>query len=34
MDNRMNPERAAGTAEPEHQGPRPVPYTYHDGRED
>ncbi|WP_437774242.1 hypothetical protein [Sorangium sp. So ce1097] len=34
MDNRMNPERAAGTSEPEHQGPRPVPYTYHDGRED
>ena len=34
MDNRMNPERAAGTAEPEHQGPKPVPYTYHDGRED
>ncbi|WP_437302233.1 hypothetical protein [Sorangium sp. So ce388] len=30
----MNPERAAGTSEPEHQGPRPVPYTYHDGRED
>ncbi|WP_437585285.1 hypothetical protein [Sorangium sp. So ce1000] len=30
----MNPERAEGTAEPEHQGPRPVPYTYHDGRED
>ncbi len=34
MDNRMNPERAAGTPEPEHQGPKPVPYTYHDGRED
>lgn len=34
MDNRRNPERAAGTSEPEHQGPRPVPYTYHDGRED
>lgn len=34
MDNRMNPEHAAGTSEPEHQGPRPVPYTYHDGRED
>ncbi|WP_437573185.1 hypothetical protein [Sorangium sp. So ce887] len=30
----MNPERAAGTPEPEHQGPKPVPYTYHDGRED
>ncbi|KYF75983.1 hypothetical protein BE11_05615 [Sorangium cellulosum] len=30
----MNPEHAAGTSEPEHQGPRPVPYTYHDGRED
>ncbi|WP_437961780.1 hypothetical protein WME76_20485 [Sorangium sp. So ce119] len=34
MDNRTNPEHAAGTSEPEHQGPRPVPYTYHDGRED
>lgn len=34
MDNRMNPEHAAGPSEPEHQGPRPVPYTYHDGRED
>ncbi|XYH92833.1 hypothetical protein ACMHYB_33820 [Sorangium sp. So ce1128] len=30
----MNPEHAAGTSEPEHQGPRPVHYTYHDGRED
>ncbi|WP_437825721.1 hypothetical protein [Sorangium sp. So ce1153] len=30
----MNPEHAAGPSEPEHQGPRPVPYTYHDGRED
>ncbi|WP_437617902.1 hypothetical protein [Sorangium sp. So ce1151] len=30
----MNPEHAAGTSEPEHQGPKPVPYTYHDGRED
>lgn len=34
MDNRVNPERAAGTPEPERQGPRPVQYNYHDGRED
>ncbi|WP_437668795.1 hypothetical protein [Sorangium sp. So ce131] len=31
----MNPERAEATSETEHQGgPKPVPYTYHDGRED
>ncbi|MGK4003978.1 hypothetical protein WMF31_15200 [Sorangium sp. So ce1036] len=34
MDNRVNPERTAATPEPERQGPRPVPYNYHDGRED